>query len=449
MARKTPLSADKIRKYTPNLSESHPRDRLGCGDGLYLLFTLAGARSWQCRVRMPGGDSLITLGEYGEASEGKINLTEARRRQHEAIRRMENGEPPAQIKFGVAAVKAAERKKQEEEKAAGPTFGEIAEAWMAQAGGVDAVQKRRRNRFRDYLEAPLGARPIASITQDELVAAAKSPLVKSVSGRPALSVPQALTQMISQVYDYARMTRPELASCNTDAHLVRLVPNAPPPQHRPCIVDPGELGELLRKIGDLYLTCRNPATGLAMRMLPLVALRPGEVARAVWDEIDFGKCLWSIPMERMKLRRPHLVPLSSQAMAILHEAKKFAGDSEYIFPSYSSEKCGHVCLNTPIQTLHRLGYDTGKDICPHGFRGTFSTLLNESGLFREKVIEVQLAHVEKSAVKAAYNHAVYMEERREMMQTWADYLDALRDGSTQTLREWAKSRPKVDPFEGE
>ena len=116
----------------------------------------------------------------------------------------------------------------------------------------------------------------------------------------------------------------------------------------------------------------------------------------------------------------------------------------------SSKKCGHVCLQTPIQSLHRLGYDTGKDICPHGFRGTFTTLLRESGLFRKEVIKIQLAHVNEDKVDAAYNHAEYMEERWEMMQVWADYLDALRDGSTLTLREWAKSRPKpASPFEDE
>lgn len=202
MGRKTILTADAIKRYVPILSEKHPRDRLGCGDGLYLIFRLSGSRSWQYRVRIPGDDTFITLGEYNE-----VTLTEARKRLAEAKRRLEAGEPPSKIKFGMAAVRMAAI---QEQKASGPTFGDIAKAWMAQAGGVEAVQKRRLNRFTFYLEDPLGSRPISAITQDELVEAAKSPLKKSASGRPALSVPQSLTQMISQIYDYARMTRPEL-----------------------------------------------------------------------------------------------------------------------------------------------------------------------------------------------------------------------------------------------
>ena len=284
MARKAPLTANQIKAYKPNLSEKHPRDRLGCGDGLYLLYTLAGARSWQCRVRLPNGDSLITLGEYGDAAEGKVNYAEARRRQGEAKRRLADGEPPSQIKFGLIAVRAAATEKAEKE-ASGLTFGEAARAWLdADAPNVvPAVRRRRETWFTGYLQGPLGSRPIASIAQDELVAAAETPLSKSISGREVRTVHRSLAQMIGQIYDYARMTHRELQNCWTDVHLPKLVRKAFPVEHHPCIVDPGDFGELLRKIQNFYLHCQHPQTGLVMRLLPLVALRVGEVVNGVWD----------------------------------------------------------------------------------------------------------------------------------------------------------------------
>nr|MCR5170509.1 Arm DNA-binding domain-containing protein [Desulfovibrio sp.] len=217
MARKQPLTADQIKAYKPNLSETHPRDRLGCGNGLYLLFTLAGARSWLHRVRIPGGDSWITLGEYGDAVDGKVNLTEARKRQGEAVRRLEAGVAPSQIKFGMAAVRLAAAEKAAKEDA-GLTFGEAACAWLdADAPNVvPAVRRRRETWFTGYLQGPLGSRPIASIAQDELVAAAETPLSKSISGREVRTVHRSLAQMIGQIYDYARMTHRELQNCWTD-----------------------------------------------------------------------------------------------------------------------------------------------------------------------------------------------------------------------------------------
>ncbi|MCR5170702.1 MAG: tyrosine-type recombinase/integrase [Desulfovibrio sp.] len=444
MGRKQRLSAKDIRKFVPELSKEKPVYRLACGDALYLMFTLAGARTWQHRVRLPDVNTWINLGEYGTV-EGTIGLTEARERQAVAVMRLAAGERPSAIKFGMGAVISAVK-----DASAGLTFEDLAREWM-DATAPDVVPEVRRHRetwFKGYLQEPLGARPIALLSQDELIAAAESPLKKSVSGRPARTVPQSLARMIVMIFDYARMKHRELKDCHTDLHLPRLVRKTPPVQHRACIVEPAELGELLRKFQNWYFECRHPQTGLALRMMPYVALRPGELLKGLWSEVDFNKSIWTVSAERMKMRRSHVVPLSYQAMAILNETKKFSKDSNFIFSSAYSKKCGHVSLNTPIVTLHRLGYDTGKDISPHGFRGTFSTMLHESGLFRSEVIELQLAHVDKNSVRAAYNHASYLEERREMMQTWADYLDALRDGSTQSLKEWAKSRPKApDPFE--
>ncbi|MBO4312960.1 MAG: site-specific integrase, partial [Desulfovibrio sp.] len=401
---------------------------------------------------IPGADSLITLGEYGDAAEGKVSYAEARRRQVEAKRRLEAGEPPSQIKFGMAAVRAVAAEKAEKE-ASDLTFGEAARAWLdADAPNVtEPVRRRRETWFTGYLQGPLGSRPIASIAQAELVAAAESPLSKSISGRETKTVHRSLAQMIGQIYDYARMTHSELQNCWTDVHLPKLVRKAFPVEHHPCIVDPGAFGELLRKIQEFYLHCQHPQTGLVMRMLPLVALRVGEVVKGVWGEIDFNTAQWTISAKKMKMRRPHIVPLSYQSMAILNEAKKFSGDSEYIFPSVYSETCEHVHGNTPGKILERLGYNTKTEMSPHGFRGSFSTMLYGSKLFDDDCIELQLAHVDKNQVRSAYNHYDWLPERQEMMQIWADYLDALRGGSTQTMRDWAaeQRQAKPKPFEEE
>ncbi len=443
MARKASLTADEIKKYEPKLSESHPRDRLGCGGGLYILYTLAGARSWQHRVRIPGGDSWITLGEYGEAGEGRINYTEARKRQGEAKRRLDAGESPSAIKFGMAAIRAEAR----QDGAGELTFGEAAREWMdADAPNVkEAARRRRETWYRGYLQEPLGSRPMASITLDELKAAAESPLRKSLSGLNVKTVQRDLARTIGQIYDYARMTHRELQGYWPDAHLPKLVQKAPPVKHRPCIVDPGRYGELLRAINDFYFTCRYPQTGFAMRLIPLIALRPGELVNGLWDEIDFNQSTWTIPAEKMKMQRPHIVPLSHQAIAILNEAKKFFGNNKYIFPSVSSVKSEHIHENTLLGILKQIGFNTATEMCVHGFGGAFSTLMHCAGLFRGKVIEMQLAHIESNTVKGAYDHGLYLPERQELMQFWADYLDALRAGSTLPPRTWAEKQRRLRP----
>ncbi|MDQ5900046.1 MAG: site-specific integrase [Candidatus Rickettsiella isopodorum] len=200
-------------------------------------------------------------------------------------------------------------------------------------------------------------------------------------------------------------------------------------RHHASITDPVEVGKLLRIIdgyeGFFVTKC-------ALQLAPLFFVRPGELRHAEWGEFDFGKAEWRIPAEKMKMREQHIVPLSIQAITILQELKAFTGDGKYLFPSIRSSK-RPMSESTVLGALRRLGY-TVDEMTGHGFRSLASTLLNENSWNRD-AIERQLAHAERNNIRAAYNYAEYLTERRKMMQWWADYLDELRTQSEVTPRE--------------
>jgi integrase len=191
------------------------------------------------------------------------------------------------------------------------------------------------------------------------------------------------------------------------------------------LTDPAEISALLRAI-DTYEG--QPVTAAALKLAPLVFVRPGELRGARWSEFDLDAAEWRIPGERMKMREQHIVPLSRQAVAILRDLQALTGREEYVFPSLLSATRA-MSNNTVNTALRRLGY-TKEQMTGHGFRAMASTLLNEQG-FPPDVIELQLAHVERNRVRAAYNRAQRLAERRQMMQAWSDYLDVLR-GATYT-----------------
>jgi integrase len=190
------------------------------------------------------------------------------------------------------------------------------------------------------------------------------------------------------------------------------------------ITDPKKVGELLRAIdgyqGDITTRC-------ALKLAPYVMLRPNEIRYAEWSEINFNEKQWSIPADKMKMGKPHIIPLSNQVIEILKTIQPITGEGKYVFPSLWYSKDKPMSENTINAALRRLGY-TKDEIVSHGFRGMASTLLYESNKFKSEVIEMQLAHAERNKVKAAYNRAEYIEERKDMMQWYADYLDSLKNG---------------------
>ena len=225
----------------------------------------------------------------------------------------------------------------------------------------------------------------------------------------------------SRVFRYGVAT----ASCKRDvaADLIGAL-TAPTVKHHAAIVDPVKLGALLRAIEGYD---GQPGTRHALRLAPHVFVRPGELRQAEWDEFDLDAAIWRIPASRTKMRKEHIVPLSRQAVAILDEAGKVSSGCRLVFPGLRSP-ARPISENTFNASLRRPGYSKD-EMTAHGFRSTASTLLNESGRWSPDAIERALAHGERDKVRAAYNRAAHMEERRAMAQWWSDYLDTLRDGA--------------------
>lgn len=234
-----------------------------------------------------------------------------------------------------------------------------------------------------------------------------------------LETARRLAQICGQVTRYARLAGMIVA--DPASHLTEAL-TTKPVRHHAAITEPREIGALLRAIDDYP---GDVSVSFALKIMPYVFVRSSELRRASWTEIDLDRAEWLIPAERMKMRRPHLVPLARQVVGMFRALHAITGNRELVFPGTASvTRCiSDVGL---LNALRRLGY--GRDeMTVHGFRSTASTRLNEMG-YRPDVIEAQLAHAEKNSVRDAYNRAQYVEERRRMMQEWADYLDSLRDG---------------------
>ncbi|MHB8387855.1 tyrosine-type recombinase/integrase, partial [Metallibacterium sp.] len=245
-------------------------------------------------------------------------------------------------------------------------------------------------------------------------------VLRRIEARGAVDLAHRQHQVCGQVFRYAVATG--RATADPTPALRGAIPPAPK-VHLASIKEPARVGELLRA---LHSYSGGPVASAALKLAPLVFTRPGELRHAEWAEIDFDNAEWRIPAHKMKMRAPHIVPLSTQAIAILRDLQPLTGRGKYVFPSpRGAARC--MSENAITVALRALGYD-GQTMTGHGFRSMASTLLNEQGWNRD-AIERQLAHAERDAVRAAYDYAEHMLERRRMMQAWADYLDALRNGA--------------------
>ena len=267
-------------------------------------------------------------------------------------------------------------------------------------------------RFELYIFPWIGAKPIREVVAPELLEA-----LRRIESTGAIETAHRAMQTCSQVFRYA------VASGLADRDPASDLKGALTPSretHRAAILDPKGVGALLRACDDYPGTL---VARCALRFAPLVFVRPGELRHAEWCEIDFDAKEWRIPGPKMKMREQHVVPLSRQAVAILHELRPLTGDGRYIFPSERTRD-RPMSNATVLAALRRLGY-AKDEMSGHGFRAMASTLLNELG-WAPDVIERQLAHAERNKVRAAYNRATHLAERRKMMQAWADYLDGLK-----------------------
>jgi len=392
------LSDAAIRKAKPT---GKPQ-KLADGGGLYLLLNPNGSKWWRIKYRYEGREKLLSLGVYPDTG-----LADAREKRDAARKLLAADIDPG---FQRKAQKAVG------EERLTNSFGVVANTWLeGQRRTLAAVtyEKAERN-FRVLVYPWLGKRPVSEIEPPEVLAC-----LRRIEAGGHHETAHRMKQRIAQVYRYA--IAHGLAKSNPAADLSdALHPIAS--KNRAAITDPSEVGGLLRAIETFH---GQFATASALKLAPLVFVRPGELRKAEWSEFDLDAAEWRIPGEKMKMREEHVVPLSTQALAILRELHPLTGAGRYLFPGARDAK-RPMSENTVNASLRRLGYD-GDTMCGHGFRAMASTRLNEMG-WAPDVIERQLAHAERNKVRAAYNRASYLAERRKMMQAWADYLDGLRIG---------------------
>ena len=374
--------------------------KLSDGEGLYLEVTPKGQKYWRLKYRFDGKEKRLSIGVYPA-----IPLKEARKKRDEAKALLLNGVDPGEFKKTI--------KKQENLEG----FEYVAREWHTKhkANWTDSHAKKLIDRLEKDVFPWLGTRPSNEITPPELLA-----ILRRVESRGALDTAHRIMQTCGQVFRYAVATG--RAERDPSVDLKGAIPPAKK-SHLASIVDPVKIGQLLRAI-DGYEG--HFVTRSAMRLASYVFVRPGELRQAEWSEIDLDIAEWRIPAEKMKMRELHIVPLSSQALEILKEIKPLTGHARYVFPSIRTNK-RPMSENTVNAGLRRLGYSKD-EMTGHGFRSMASTLLNEQGWHRD-AIERQLAHAERDSVRAAYNYAEHLPERKKMMQFWSNYLDGLKKGA--------------------
>ena len=279
-----------------------------------------------------------------------------------------------------------------------------------------------KNRMDKLIFSHIGDKPITLLKPGDILS-----LIRPIEARGALETAHRVMQICGKVLRYAVATK--RAERDITADLCGAIPPRKE-KHHATITKPKEVGKLLRAIdtyeGQFSVAC-------ALKLAPLTFVRPGELRGAEWSEFDFAAAEWRIPAERMKMREQHIVPLSRQVLEILHELHKATGNGKYLFPSIRTN-ARPMSNNTVNAALRRLGYSK-EEMTGHGFRSMASTLLNEQGWNRD-AIERQLAHAERNAVRAAYNFAEFLPDRRKMMQAWADYCDELRKNGGVSQPEW-------------
>ncbi|WP_027824420.1 tyrosine-type recombinase/integrase [Laribacter hongkongensis] len=395
-----PLTDTACRNAKP--ADGDKPIKLSDGLGLHLLINTTG-KYWRLAYRFGGKQKTLALGVYPA-----VSLKDARERRDEARKLLAADIDPGEARKAQKAAGSLN---------AANSFEVIAREWHGKflptwtTSHADKIMRR----FERDVFPWLGSRPVAEIDAPALLA-----VLRRVESRGAIETAHRAMQSAGQVFRYAIATG--RAQRNPAADLVGALAPAIK-QSFPTITDPIRIAELLRAIDGYQGTL---PTLCALRLAPLVFVRPGELRKAEWSEIDLDGATWIIPAERMKMREKHVVPLSEQAVSILRELHPLTGGGRYVFPGARTNG-RPMSENTVNAALRRLGYD--KDtMTGHGFRHMASTLLNEQGWNRD-AIERQMAHAERNQVRAVYNYAEYLPERRKMMQAWSDYLDALKAGT--------------------
>jgi len=389
------LSDAKVRNAKPQVKPYKIFD----GEGMFLLVTPSGSKYWRFKYLFVGKEKLLALGVYPD-----VSLSDARERRAQARKTLVAGNDPGEAKKEAKRLAVLKGEN---------TFEAIAREWHKSR--LNSWSENYAGKVLTSLESDvfpkMGSRPIADISAAELLS-----VLRLVEKRGVVETAHRVKQLCGMVFLYAVACG--FAKHNPAADLKMALQPVKKKHYHHLKAD--ELPEFLQKLG-VYDGALQ--TKLALRLLLLTFVRTTELRGAEWTEIDFDKAEWRIPARRMKMKDPHIVPLSLQAIEVLKELQRHSGNRVHVFPNFI-RPITFMSENTMLYALYRMGYHSR--MTGHGFRATASTILNENG-FPPDVIERQLAHGERNKVRAAYNHAQYLPERRKMMHWWADYLDGVAE----------------------
>ena len=367
--------------------------------GLLMLVNPNGSKWWRFKYRFAGREKALSLGTYPDTG-----LKKARSRLEEVRTLVADGVDPAQVR------KQAKRQLAESVEA-------VAREWFAtKTQWAESHSKKVLSRLETWVYPTLGSRPIASITPTDVLE-----VLRRIEKRGTVETAHRVQSYFSQILRYAVATQRADRDVTVD---LRGALQTPVTNHFAAILDPAELGGLLRAIREYRGTY---PVQCALILTPHLIVRPGELRRMEWAEIDVDQRIWTIQSTKMKGKRSHLVPLADQSLAILDELRPLTGTGQYVFPSLGN-KTRPMSENTVNSALRRLGYSK-KEVTAHGFRATARTLMDEVLHERIDVIEHQLGHQVRDALGTAYNRTTFLDERRAMMTRWSNYLDSLAAGA--------------------
>jgi integrase len=395
------LTDIQVRNTKPGAGDYKLTD----GHGLYLLVRVNGSKLWRGRYEINGKEKLMSYGVYPE-----VTITAARDMHDQTRKDLAKGLDPMQER------KAREEKEREENQAVADPFRDVANQWYNwwKTGKDGRYATNVRSRLDSDILPALGDLSTMAITPAHV-----TQMVLNIEKRGACDVARRALQTADQIYRFAIPRN--LATYNPASTFKPKDILKPMVRENFKRLAPSEFPKLLKKI-QFYNG--SPVTKLCMRLMALVFLRTSELIEGRWSEIDWKGTRWDIPKERMKgpeaKKRPHTVPLSRQAIAVLKELWEYRKNNRWMFPG--EQGAAHISNNTILHALEKMGYKG--EMTGHGFRGIASTYLHEAG-YEDDWIELQLHHVPENEVKSAYNHAKYLTQRRKMMQDWADHLDAL------------------------
>jgi len=393
--------------FATTVTSARPREReykLTDGAGLYLLVKPNGRKLWRLNYAYLGKQRTLSFGAWPD-----VGLADARERRDEARKLIAAGlDPSHEAKLAEARAMLSEEN----------SFKLVAEEWVAkqEREGMSEVTLSKIRWLLGKAYPRIGSRPVAKITPQEALA-----VLRSIEATGRYESARRMRSVLGRVFRYAIATTRAEMDPSRDLRGALTVPKA---KHLAAITTPKGAGELMRAIEGYT---GHAITLFGLRLSAHLFVRPGELRQAEWSEFDFDRSVWNIPEQKMKMRRPHRVPLSTQVIALFEQLWELTGTGRYCFPSFRSP-LRPMSENTVNAALRALGFSQ-EEMTAHGFRAMAATLLNETGKFNPDAIERQLAHMETKAIRRAYTRGEYWDERVRMMQYWSDQLDEMRDGA--------------------